>query len=75
MPAKRDSPNRRRSIAVPDQNKPAFISRSKRRAHSIVAGDRLSPLARARRSLVRFKFFLLPLLLIHPLLGSKEEHS
>src|SRR6266550_1311379 len=31
MPAKRDSPNRRRSIAVPDQNKPAFISRSKRR--------------------------------------------
>ena len=57
MPSRRDSPNRRRSIAVPDQNKPAFIARSKRRAHSIVAGDRLSPLARARRSLVRLYSF------------------
>ncbi|KAF8632568.1 hypothetical protein AX15_001778 [Amanita polypyramis BW_CC] len=58
MPAKRDSPNRRRSIAVPNQNKPAFISRSKRRAHSIVSGDRLSPLARARRSLAPRKSIL-----------------
>ena len=73
MPAKKDSPNRRRSIAVPNQNKPAFIARSKRRAHSIVAGDRLSPLARARRSLVRL--FLPPEQLIYPLLGSTEEHS
>ncbi|KAF8641136.1 hypothetical protein AX17_000778 [Amanita inopinata Kibby_2008] len=58
MAPKRESPNRRRSIAVPDQNKPAFISRSKRRAHSIVSGDRLSPLARARRSLAPRKSIL-----------------
>ncbi|KIL70959.1 hypothetical protein M378DRAFT_175273 [Amanita muscaria Koide BX008] len=51
MSARRDSPNRRKSIAVSSQNKPAFIERTKRRAHSIVPGDRLSPLTRARRSL------------------------
>ncbi|KAK2462013.1 hypothetical protein APHAL10511_006476 [Amanita phalloides] len=51
------SPNRRRSIGVPDQDKPAFITR-RRRAHSVVTGDHLSPLARARRSLVPRKSIL-----------------
>ncbi|PFH50764.1 hypothetical protein AMATHDRAFT_3619 [Amanita thiersii Skay4041] len=58
MGQKKGSPSRRKSIAVPYQDKPAFISRSKRRAHSIVPGDRLSPLARARRSLVPRKSIL-----------------
>ena len=45
-------PNRRKSIAVPsDQNHPITDTR-KRRAHSIAPGERLSPLSKARRSLV-----------------------
>ncbi|KAF8898451.1 Spc7 kinetochore protein-domain-containing protein [Infundibulicybe gibba] len=51
MTSSKDSANRRRSIAVPNPNKPTVLPRSKRRPHSIVAGDRLSPFAKARRSL------------------------
>ncbi|KAJ8517055.1 hypothetical protein ONZ45_g5726 [Pleurotus djamor] len=59
MVSSKHSPNaRRKSIAVVgDQNKPAFIQRSKRRAYSIAPGE-LSPLAKARRSLVPRKSIL-----------------
>ena len=51
---KKSSPNRRRSIAVPNQkNRPSLVPKARRRAHSIVPGAALSPLAKARRSLVR----------------------
>jgi len=50
---KKISPNRRRSIAVTNQNQPSIVPKARRRAHSIVPGAALSPLAKARRSLVR----------------------
>ena len=53
MVVKKISPNRRRSIAVPNQNRPSIVPKARRRAHSIVPGAALSPLAKARRSLVR----------------------
>ena len=53
MVVKKLSPNRRRSIAVPNQNRPSIVPKARRRAHSIVPGAALSPLAKARRSLVR----------------------
>ncbi|TFK76777.1 hypothetical protein BDN72DRAFT_866650 [Pluteus cervinus] len=56
MPQK-DSPNRRRSIAAAGHSKPS-TQKSRRRAYSIVGGDRLSPLAKARRSLVPRKSIL-----------------
>ncbi|KAF7437161.1 hypothetical protein PC9H_003997 [Pleurotus ostreatus] len=56
--SKRSPSNRRKSIAViNDQNKPAFIQRNKRRAHSVAPGE-LSPLAKARRLLVPRKSIL-----------------
>ncbi|KAG5648239.1 hypothetical protein DXG03_006197 [Asterophora parasitica] len=59
MVVNKDSPKqRRKSIAVPNQNKPAVIPRAKRRPHSIVSGDRLSPFAKARRSLAPRKSIL-----------------
>ncbi|KAG6919603.1 hypothetical protein DXG01_004267 [Tephrocybe rancida] len=58
MAVSKDSPNRRKSIAVTNQNKPAILPRSKRRPHSIVPGDRLSPFAKARRSLAPRKSIL-----------------
>ncbi|KAF9458347.1 Spc7 kinetochore protein-domain-containing protein [Collybia nuda] len=57
MAVSKDSPHRRRSIAVLNQNKPNALSRARRRAHSVVPGD-LSPLAKARRSLVPRKSIL-----------------
>ncbi|KAF8168234.1 Spc7 kinetochore protein-domain-containing protein [Crassisporium funariophilum] len=48
--AKKISPNRRRSIAVTNQNQPSIVPKGRRRAHSIVPGV-LSPRAKARRSL------------------------
>lgn len=53
---KKPSPNRRRSIAVTNQNQPSIVPKGRRRAHSIVPGAKLSPLAKARRSLVRLHF-------------------
>jgi hypothetical protein len=53
MVVKKLSPNRRRSIAVPNQSRPSIVPKARRRAHSIVPGAALSPLAKARRSLVR----------------------
>ncbi|KAJ7356898.1 Spc7 kinetochore protein-domain-containing protein [Mycena albidolilacea] len=41
--------SRRKSIAGTNQNRPSGIFRDKRRAHSIVPGDILSPRAKARR--------------------------
>ncbi|KAG6888765.1 hypothetical protein C0992_007556 [Termitomyces sp. T32_za158] len=58
MAVSKDSPMRRKSIAVANQNKPAIHPRAKRRPHSIVSGDRLSPFAKARRSLVPRKSIL-----------------
>ncbi|KAG6837858.1 hypothetical protein H0H93_013011 [Arthromyces matolae] len=58
MAVSKDSPKRRKSIAVTNQNKPAVIPRSKRRPHSIVPGDRLSPFAKARRSMAPRKSIL-----------------
>ncbi|KAG6866877.1 hypothetical protein C0991_008814 [Blastosporella zonata] len=58
MAVSKDSPKRRKSIAVASQNKPTVLPRSKRRPHSIVPGDRLSPFAKARRSLVPRKSIL-----------------
>lgn len=52
MALKKVSPNRRRSIAVPNQNLPSLVPKGRRRAHSIVPGATLSPMAKARRSLV-----------------------
>ncbi|TFK41287.1 Spc7 kinetochore protein-domain-containing protein [Crucibulum laeve] len=65
MAVSKDSPNRRRSIAVTNQNKSIVVPKGRRRAHSIMPGDRLSPLAKARRSLAPRKSILktsLPLL-------------
>ncbi|KAF9015040.1 Spc7 kinetochore protein-domain-containing protein [Cyathus striatus] len=58
MAVGKDSPNRRRSIAVTNQNKPIVVPKGRRRAHSVVPGDRLSPLAKARRSLAPRKSIL-----------------
>ncbi|KAF5377618.1 hypothetical protein D9615_005105 [Tricholomella constricta] len=58
MAVSKDSPKRRKSIAAPNQNKPAVLPRAKRRPHSIVSGDRLSPFAKARRSLAPRKSIL-----------------
>ncbi|KAG6814029.1 hypothetical protein H0H92_003879 [Tricholoma furcatifolium] len=58
MAVSKDSPKRRKSIAVTNQNRPAVPPRAKRRPHSIVPGDRLSPFAKARRSLVPRKSIL-----------------
>ncbi|KAF7784689.1 hypothetical protein Agabi119p4_854 [Agaricus bisporus var. burnettii] len=56
---KNDAPKRRRSIAAPTQNQKSLVAPvSKRRAHSIVPGERLSILAKARRSLVPRKSIL-----------------
>ncbi|PPQ62802.1 hypothetical protein CVT24_000496 [Panaeolus cyanescens] len=57
MAAKKTSPNRRRSIAVPNQNQPSIVPKNRRRAHSIVPGL-LSPQSKARRSLVPRKSIL-----------------
>ncbi|KAL0950761.1 hypothetical protein HGRIS_007529 [Hohenbuehelia grisea] len=55
MAVQKRSPNRRKSVAVvSDQNRPPFIQRTKRRAHS----DRLSPLAKARRNIAPRKSIL-----------------
>ncbi|KAJ7630550.1 Spc7 kinetochore protein-domain-containing protein [Roridomyces roridus] len=45
----REHSNRRKSIAGTNQNRPAGLQLGKRRAHSIVSGDVLSPRAKARR--------------------------
>ncbi|KAJ7169443.1 Spc7 kinetochore protein-domain-containing protein [Mycena filopes] len=45
----KDHPSRRKSIAGTNQNRPSGVPRDKRRAHSIVPGDVLSPRAKARR--------------------------
>ncbi|KAH9487055.1 Kinetochore protein spc7 [Psilocybe cubensis] len=58
MAPKKVSPNRRRSIAVPNQNLPSLVPKGRRRAHSIVPGATLSPLAKARRSLAPRKSIL-----------------
>ncbi|KAG6891055.1 hypothetical protein C0995_014144 [Termitomyces sp. Mi166 len=58
MVTSKDSPKRRKSIAATSQNKPAVLPRARRRPHSIVSGDRLSPFAKARRSLVPRKSIL-----------------
>ncbi|KAG6868547.1 hypothetical protein C0993_001243 [Termitomyces sp. T159_Od127] len=58
MGVSKDSPMRRKSIAVTNQNKPTVHPRAKRRPHSIVPGDRLSPFAKARRSLAPRKSIL-----------------
>ncbi|RDB29117.1 hypothetical protein Hypma_015188 [Hypsizygus marmoreus] len=58
MAVSKDSTNRRKSIAVANQNKPAGLPRAKRRPHSIVPGDRLSPFAKAHRNLVPRKSIL-----------------
>ncbi|KAF9452580.1 hypothetical protein P691DRAFT_772204 [Macrolepiota fuliginosa MF-IS2] len=56
---KEDPAKRRRSIAVTNQNRSTIAAPAgKRRAHSIVPGDRLSPLAKARRSLAPRKSIL-----------------
>ncbi|CAA7258736.1 unnamed protein product [Cyclocybe aegerita] len=55
---KKVSPNRRKSIAVPNQNLPSLVPKNRRRAHSIVPGASLSPLAKARRSLAPRKSIL-----------------
>ena len=55
MAVKKKSPNRRKSIAVTNQNQASIVPKARRRAHSIVPGAALSPLAKARRSLVRTK--------------------
>lgn len=51
MTVKKVSPNRRKSIAVTNGNH-SIVPKARRRAHSVVPGV-LSPLAKARRSLVR----------------------
>ncbi|KAJ7462823.1 Spc7 kinetochore protein-domain-containing protein [Mycena galericulata] len=45
----KEQPSRRKSIAGTNQNKPSGVPLGKRRAHSIVPGDVLSPRAKARR--------------------------
>ncbi|KAJ7042697.1 Spc7 kinetochore protein-domain-containing protein [Mycena alexandri] len=45
----KEHPSRRKSIAGTNQNRPSGVPRDKRRAHSIVPGDVLSPRAKARR--------------------------
>ncbi|KAJ7225955.1 Spc7 kinetochore protein-domain-containing protein [Mycena pura] len=45
----KEQPSRRKSIAITDQNRPSVAAKGKRRAHSIVPGDILSPRAKARR--------------------------
>ena len=52
MAVKKRSPNRRKSIAVANQNQLSIVPKARRRAHSIVPGAALSPQAKARRSLV-----------------------
>lgn len=74
MGSKKVSPNRRKSIAVTSHVKNAPLPRSKRRPHSIVAGDRLSPLMKARRSLVRRMIFELGQF-VKVVAGPTEEHS
>jgi kinetochore protein Spc7/SPC105 len=56
--SKKTSPKRRKSIAVTHQKKPVALPSRKRRAHSIVPGDRLSPKSKARRSLAPRKSIL-----------------
>ncbi|KAJ6519385.1 Spc7 kinetochore protein-domain-containing protein [Mycena sanguinolenta] len=56
----KEHPNRRKSIAGTNQNKPAGILKEKRRAHSIVPGDILSPRAKARRLAAPRKSILKP---------------
>ncbi|KDR84860.1 hypothetical protein GALMADRAFT_233294 [Galerina marginata CBS 339.88] len=58
MATKKPSPNRRRSIAVPNQKRHSLVPEGRRRAHSIVPGASLSPLAKARRSLAPRKSIL-----------------
>ncbi|KAJ7124771.1 Spc7 kinetochore protein-domain-containing protein [Mycena crocata] len=45
----KEQPSRRKSIAGTNQNRPSGVPKGKRRAHSIVPGDTLSPRAKARR--------------------------
>ncbi|KAJ6574650.1 Spc7 kinetochore protein-domain-containing protein [Mycena capillaripes] len=45
----KEHPSRRKSIAGTNQNRPLGLHKDKRRAHSIVPGDVLSPRAKARR--------------------------
>ncbi|KAJ7923050.1 Spc7 kinetochore protein-domain-containing protein [Mycena leptocephala] len=45
----KEHPSRRKSIAGTNQNRPSGVPKDKRRAHSIVPGDILSPRAKARR--------------------------
>lgn len=58
MAVKKDSPKRRKSIAVTNLNQRSIVPKGRRRAHSIVPGASLSPLAKARRSLVPRKSIL-----------------
>ncbi|KAF8078326.1 Spc7 kinetochore protein-domain-containing protein [Lyophyllum atratum] len=76
MAVSKDSPKRRKSIAVPNQNKPAVLPRAKRRPHSIVSGDRLSPFAKARRSLAPRKSILKTFTnILHNGENSQDSHS
>ncbi|KAJ7139735.1 Spc7 kinetochore protein-domain-containing protein [Mycena epipterygia] len=45
----KEPPSRRKSIAGTNQNRPSGVPKGKRRAHSVVPGDILSPRAKARR--------------------------
>ncbi|KAJ7102377.1 hypothetical protein B0H15DRAFT_768376, partial [Mycena belliarum] len=45
----KEQPSRRKSIAGTNQNRPSGVPKGKRRAHSVVPGDILSPRAKARR--------------------------
>ncbi|KAG1754973.1 uncharacterized protein EDB91DRAFT_1042598, partial [Suillus paluster] len=53
----RGSPNRRKSIAVANQNRPLHPGK-KRRAHSIAPGDKINLASKARRSLAPRKSIL-----------------
>lgn len=63
---KDDNSKRRRSIAVTNQNQQSIVAPvGKRRAHSIVPGERLSLLAKARRSLVSILYICCAARIIH----------
>lgn len=69
-----EAAKRRKSIAVAvTGNKQLVAPKPKRRHHSMVGGDRLSPLAKARRSLVRLQSFLI-ILRSYMSLGSSQKY-
>ncbi|PPQ73088.1 hypothetical protein CVT26_014738 [Gymnopilus dilepis] len=55
---KKTSPNRRKSVAVVQHSRHSIVPKGRRRAHSIVPGASLSPLAKLRRALAPRKSIL-----------------